>query len=140
MYKLLLFIIMLGTDSLHTETIESVELSYQTRGMQKFLHITPDSVEVTINGKTANYKTTKAQWQKIIKTFDKVKLSGISTLKRPSTKSFYDGALMGNLKITTNLKVYNSIGFDHDLPPTALVKTINAMKATLVGTESKRDI
>lgn len=131
MYKLLLFIFMLGTDSLHTETIESVELSYQTRGMQKFLRVTPDSVEVTINGKTANYKTTKAQWQKIIKTFDKVKLSGISKLKRPSTKSFYDGALMGNLKITTNLKEYTSIGFDHDLPPTALVKTINAMKATV---------
>lgn len=140
MYKLLLFIFMLGTDSLHSETIESVELSYQTRGMQKFLRITPDSIEVTINGKISNYKTTNAQWQKIIKTFDKVKLNGISKLKRPSIKSFHDGAMMAQLKVVSNLKEYTSIGFDHDMPPTALVKTINAMKVTLIGTESKRDI
>jgi hypothetical protein len=122
---------MLGTDSSHTETIKSVELSYQTRGMQKFLLISPDSIEVRINDKISHYKTSKTQWLKIIKTFDKIKLSGISKLKRPSTKSFYDGALMGNLKVTTNLKEYNSVGFDHDMPPTALVKTIDVMKSTV---------
>jgi hypothetical protein len=131
MYKLLIIMFMLGTDSSHNETIKSVELSYQTRGMQKFLHITSDSIEVKINDKISTHKTTKAQWNKILKTFQTIKLSGISKLKRPSTKSYYDGALMGNLKVTTNLKEYNSVGFDHDMPPTALVKTINAMKATV---------
>ena len=131
MINLLIFILMLGIDSSHTETIKSVELSYQTRGMQKFLLINPDSIELRINDKVSHYKTSKVQWQKIIKTFDKIKLSGISKLKRPSTKSFHDGALMTELKVITNLKVYNSIGFDHDMPPTALVKTINAMKATV---------
>ena len=130
---------MFGNDSLHKETIKSVELSYQTRGMQKFLFITSDSIEVKINDKISKYRTTKSQWQKILKTFDKMKLSGISKLKRPSTKSYHDGAMMSQLKVTTNLKEYNSVGFDHDMPPSALVKTINAMKATLVGTESKRD-
>ncbi len=130
---------MLGTNSLHTETIKSVELSYQTRGMQKFLHIDADSIQVTINGKLSNYKTSNSAWQKILKTFQKVSLSGISKLKRPSTKSYHDGAMMSQLKVLTNLKEYTSVGFDHDMPPSALVKTINAMKATLVGTESKRD-
>ena len=122
---------MLGTDSSHTETIKSVELSYQTRGMQKFLFINQDSIKVTINGKISNYKTGKTQWQKILKTFQSVKLSGISKLKRPSNKSFHDGAMMAQLKVLTNLKEYESIGFDHDLPPTTLVKTINAMKGIL---------
>ena len=135
MYKLLFIMFMFGSDSLHKETIKSVELSYQTRGMQKFLHITPDSVEVKINDKVSHYKTTKAQWQKITKTFDRVKLSGISKLKRPSTKSFYDGALIGNLKVITNLKEYDSISFDHDMPPVALVRTINAMKATMKNSD-----
>jgi hypothetical protein len=131
MYKLLIIMFMLGTDSSHNETIKSVELSYQTRGMQKFLHITSDSIEVKINDKISTHKTTKAQWNKILKTFQTIKLSGIYKLKRPSTKSYYDGALMGNLRVITNLKEYNSVGFDHDMPPTALSKTINAMKATV---------
>ena len=122
---------MFGSDSLHKETIKSVELSYQTRGMQKFLYITSDSIQVKINDKVSNYKTTKVQWQKIVKTFEKIQLSNISTLKRPSTKSYHDGAMMSQLKVVTNLKEYDSVGFDHNMPPSALVKTINAMKATL---------
>lgn len=114
-------------------------MSYQTRGMQKFLIINADSIEVKINGKIANYKLTKNQWKKILKTFDKVKLSTISKLKRPTTKSFYDGAFISQLKVITNLKEYESVNFDHDAPPTALIKTVNAMKSTLVGTESKHD-
>ena len=139
MYKLLILIFMFGTSSSHTETIKSVELSYQTRGMQKFLHITRDSIDVKINDKTNHYKTTNVQWKKIIKTFEKMKLSGISTLKRPTTKSFHDGALISQLKVVTNLKEYESVNFDHDTPPTVLVKTINAMKSTLIRTKSKSD-
>ena len=131
MIKLLIFTFMLGADSPLTETIKSVELSYQTRGMQKFLIINRDSTEVKINDKISHHKTSTVQWQKIVKTFDKIKLSGISKLKRPSTKSFHDGAMMSQLKVITNLKKYDSVGFDHDMPPLALVKTINAMKATV---------
>ena len=39
--------------------------------------------------------------------------------------------MMAQLKVVTNLKEYTTMGFDHDTPPTALVKTINAMKATV---------
>ena len=131
MYQILIFIAMFGMDFKHTETIKSVELSYQTRGMQKRLHITSDSIEVIINDKINHYKTSKTQWQKILKTFQKVKLSGISTLKRPTTKSFHDGAYMAQLKVITNLKEYQSVSFDHDMPPNALVKTIHAMKVTV---------
>jgi hypothetical protein len=130
---------MLSMNVSQKETIKSVELSYQTRGMQKFLHITPDSIEVRINGKISNYKTTEIQWKKIVKSFEKVKLNDISKLKRPSTKSFHDGAFISLLKVVTNFKEYESVNFDHDAPPTALIKTINAMKATLIKTESKSD-
>ncbi len=126
---------MLSTNYSQKETIKSVELSYQTRGMQKFLFITSDSIQVKINDKISNYKTTKAQWQRITKTFDKMKLNSISTLKRPSTKSYHDGAMMSQLKIMSNLKEYDSVGFDHDMPPVALVKTINAMKACVKNSD-----
>lgn len=128
---------MLGTNISHKETIKSVELSYQTRGTQKFLHITSDSIKVKINDKISHYKTTNIQWKKILKTLEQIKLSGIAKLKRPSTKSFHDGAFMAQLKVVTNLKTYESVNFDHDVPPTTLAKPINAMKSTLVGTENK---
>ena len=130
---------MLGADSPQQETIQSVELSYQTRGTQKFLHITSESIEVRINGKITHYETTENQWQKILKTFEKVKLSEVAKLKRPSKKSFYDGALISQVKVVTNLKEYESANFDHDAPPTALIKPINAMKLTLIGTDNKSD-
>lgn len=139
MYKLLMLIFMLGADSPQQETIQSVELSYQTRGTQKFLHITSESIEVRINGKITHYETTENQWQKILKTFQKVKLSQVAKLKRPSKKSFYDGALISQVKVVTNLKEYESANFDHDAPPTALIKPINAMKLTLIGTDNKSD-
>ena len=139
MYKLLMLIFMLGADSPQQETIQSVELSYQTRGTQKFLHITSESIEVRINGKITHYETTENQWQKILKTFQKVKLSQVAKLKRPSKKSFYDGALISQVKAVTNLKEYESANFDHDAPPTALIKPINAMKLTLIGTDNKSD-
>ena len=139
MHKLLIFMLMFGSNSIHTETIKSVELSYRTRGMQQFLYITRDSVEVKINDKISHYKTTKIQWKNILKIIQKVRLSSISTLKRPSSKSSYDGALMAQLMVVTNRKEYNSVSFDHDTPPAELVKIIDAMKSTLVGTESKDD-
>lgn len=137
MHKLLIFMLMFGSNSIHTETIKSVELSYRTRGMQQFLHITRDSVEVKINDKISHYKTTKTQWQNILKTFQKVRLNNIIKLKRPTSKSSYDGALIAQLSVVTNRKEYNSVSFDHDTPPAELIKIIDAMKVTLVGTDNK---
>jgi hypothetical protein len=117
------------------ETVKSVELSYQTRGMRKFLHITSDSIVVTINEDTHNYKTTPAQWKKITKSLEKVKLSGISTLKRPSKRAAFDGAMNAELIVTTSKKKYQSSNFDHNQPNIVLVKTIAEMKLTLAGTE-----
>jgi len=137
MHKLLIFMLMFGSNSIHTETIKSVELSYRTRGMQQFLQITRDSVEVKINDKISHYKTTKTQWQNILKTFQKVRLNNIIKLKRPTSKSSYDGALIAQLSVVTNRKEYNSVSFDHDTPPAELIKIIDAMKVTLVGTDNK---
>jgi uncharacterized membrane protein affecting hemolysin expression len=137
MAKLIIFLLMLGTDSLHTETIKSVELSYQTRGMRKFLHITPDSVVVTINEETFNHKTNAAQWKKIVNALKIVNLGSISTLRRPSKRAAFDGAMAAQLVIITSKKKYESSGFDHNQPNIVLVKTINAMKLTLAGTKQK---
>lgn len=126
---------MLSMNISHKETVKSVELSYQTRGMRKFLHITSDSIVVTINEETHNYKTIPAQWKKIVKSLEKVKLAGISSLKRPSKRAAFDGAMNAELIVTTTKKKYESSNFDHNQPNIVLVKTIAEMKLTLAGTE-----
>ncbi len=128
---------MLSMNISQKETINAVELSYQTRGMRKFLHITPDSIVVTINEETHNYKTTPAQWKKIIKALEKVNLTSISSLKRPSKKSAFDGAMAAQLGVISSKKKYESSNFDHNQPNIVLVKTIEAMKLTLAETEQK---
>ena len=72
--------------------------------------------------------------EKIVKTFSKVKLEGISSLKRPSKRAAFDGALNAQLVVTTSKKKYESSNFDHNQPNVILVKTIDAMKATLLET------
>ena len=126
---------MLSMNISQKETVTSVELSYQTRGMRKFLHITSDSIVVTINEETHNYKTAPAQWNKIVKSIEKVKLAGISSLKRPSKRAAFDGAMNAELIVNTSKKKYQSSNFDHNQPNIVLVKTIKEMKLTLAGTE-----
>jgi hypothetical protein len=137
MTKLIILFFMLSMNISQKETISSVELSYQTRGMRKFLHITPDSIVVTINEDVHKYKTTPAQWKKIAKSLVKVNLEGISSLKRPSKRAAFDGALNAQLVVTTSKKKYESSNFDHNQPNIVLVKTIDAMKLTLAETEEK---
>jgi hypothetical protein len=90
---------------------------------------------VTINEETHNYKTTPAQWNKIVKSLEKVKLGGISSLKRPSKRAAFDGAMNAELIVNTSKKKYQSSNFDHNQPNIVLVKTIKEMKLTLAGTE-----
>lgn len=115
------------------ETLNSVDLSYQTRGTQKNLHITSEKIVVTINGQTSNYKITPAQWKKIVLATKKLSFKDLSTLERPSTKSYSDAAFEATLKIKTSLQEYESITFDHHSPPTELSVLIKAMKTTLAG-------
>jgi aspartate carbamoyltransferase regulatory subunit len=137
MSKLIILFFMVSMSISQKETIKSVDLTYQTRGMRKFLHITPDSIVVTINEETHQYKTTPAQWEKIINALEKVNLAGISSLKRPSKRAAFDGAMAAQLVVLTSKKKYESSGFDHNKPNIVLVKTIDYMKLTLSKTEQK---
>lgn len=140
MYKLIIFLFLLGINSSQKETVNSVELSYQTRGTQKNLLITPDRTVVIINGEEVqSIKTTSAQWKKIAFALGKVNLVGISTLKRPTQKSLHDGAYITKVKVATFVKEYESSSFDHSAPPIQLVELIKTMKSTLANGDYKTE-
>ena len=121
------------------ETIKSVEISYITRGSNRNLMISSDSIILNINENKRSYKTTATQWKKIKNALKKVKISGISSLKRPSTKSYSDGAMAAQLSVQTSLKKYESSNFDDSNPHLKLVNLINSMKSVLaeVNPETK---
>lgn len=119
------------------ETVKSVELSYITRGSNRNLMISHDSIVVSINDVRHSYKTTPAQWRKITTALKKIHLKEISTLKRPSTKSFSDGAMAAQLIIVTSLKKYESSNFDDSKPPLKLVGVIDIMKTILTSVNSE---
>jgi hypothetical protein len=121
------------------ETVKSVELSYITRGSNRNLMISSDSIIVNINDERHSYKTTTMQWKKIVIALKKVNLKGISALKRPSTKSFSDGAMAAQLNVETSLKKYESSNFDDNKPHVKLVGLIDTMKAVLKSVNSEID-
>ena len=131
MQNILIFLFMFGMNPIPKETIKSVELSYITRGANRNLMISSDSIVLNINEDRYSYKTTAAQWKKIKNCLKKVNLDGISSLKRPSTKSFSDGAMAAQLSVETSLKKYQSSNFDDSKPHLKLIELINTMKSIL---------
>jgi hypothetical protein len=139
MQNILIFLFIFVMNPVPKETVKSVELSYITRGSNRNLMISSDSIIVSINEERHSYKTTAMQWKKIIIALKKVNLKGISTLKRPSTKSFSDGAMAAQLNVETSVKKYESSNFDDNKPPLKLVGIIDTMKSVLKNVNSEID-
>lgn len=137
MHNTVFFLFIFAMNPIPKETITSIELSYITRGSNRNLMISHDSIIVNINEDRHSYKTNAIQWKKIIIALKKVNLKGIATLKRPSTKSFSDGAMAAQLSVATTLKKYESSNFDDNKPPLKLVGVIETMKSVLKSVNSQ---
>ncbi len=106
-----------------------IEYSAMSRGYFKKIVVQNQTVLVT-NGRDVQAiekKIEKANWDKIVTEFEKIDLEKISTLKAPTEKRFYDGAAIGNLKITQNQKTYETPGFDNGFPPKEIEKLVNLL-------------
>lgn len=85
------------------------------------------SVTETRGGKPVSTSLTDAQWNALIKEFQKVNLEEIPNLKAPTQKRFHDGAAMANLKITYKEKTYESQTFDNGTPPEKIKNLVNTI-------------
>jgi predicted ATP-grasp superfamily ATP-dependent carboligase len=59
-------------------------------------------------------------WKELVTEFSKINLEEIPNLKDPTQKRFHDGAAIANLKIRYQDKNYETVAFDHGIPPTAI--------------------
>lgn len=110
-------------------TSAQIEYSAMSRGYFKKIVVQNKTVSVT-NGRDqqpVENKIEDAKWNKITAEFAKVNLDKLSTLKAPTDKRTYDGAAIGNLKITQNGKTYETPGFDNGFPPKEIEKLVNLL-------------
>lgn len=131
--SLLLLVICIGTgcSSQKKADMTSTEIEYSavSRGLYKTVVVKNQTVSITNTrgGEALESKIDTAKWNKIVSEFEKINLDSIPNLKAPTEKRFYDGAAIGNLKITQNQKTYETKGFDNGFPPKEIEKLVNLL-------------
>ena len=131
--SLLLLVMVIGTGCSSQKktdmTSTVIEYSAMSRGYFKKIVVQNQSVSVTNarDAQAVENKMDEAKWKEIVAEFEKINLESISTLKAPTEKRFYDGAAIGNLKITQNQKIYESQAFDNGFPPKEIEKLVNLL-------------
>lgn len=130
-FLLLTIFMMTGCSSQKKTDMTStvIEYSAMSRGYYKKIVVQNQTVSVTNKRDAQAVENTikKTDWDKIVAEFEKINLESIPTLKAPTEKRFYDGAAIGNLKITQNQKTYETPGFDNGFPPKEIEKLVNLL-------------
>lgn len=110
-------------------TSTQIEYSAHSRGYFKSIAVENKTVTVIKerNAEAVKSNIDNAKWNEIVTAFSKVNLDGLSSLKAPTDKRTYDGAAIGNLKITQNGKTYETPGFDNGFPPKEIEKLVNLL-------------
>lgn len=106
-----------------------IEYTANSRGLYNNTVVENKTVSVTEtrDGKPISNSLTDAQWNSLIKEFQKVNLEEIPSLKAPTQKRFHDGAAMADLKITYKGKTYESQTFDNGFPPEKIKNLVNTI-------------
>jgi hypothetical protein len=120
-----------GCDADTRQTMETAVIEYEanTRGFYRKVVIKNQTLTLSKdrsgNDKPAVQKISDADWKELIAAFEAVNRDGISELKAPSEKRFYDGSPIGGLTVTYKGKTYQSAPFDHGNPPQEIARLVN---------------
>ncbi len=111
----------------------AIEYSASTRGFFMKICIKDQKISITKDRNStaspAQTNISDADWEELIEGFKTIVLKDISTLKSPTEKRFYDGAAIGNLKVTFKDKEYESSAFDHGYPPVEIKKFVDKINS-----------
>lgn len=107
----------------------TLEYSAITRGSFYVLKLnnTEMSLQDNRNGKAAISKMSKENWTDLMALVNTTDLKAMSTMKAPSEARFYDGAAIGQFKITKADEVYEVPAFDAGTPNEGVASLINKM-------------
>ena len=102
-----------------------------TRGMYRKISINEGKIfVVTAHGaKPAFWELKKEDYNNLLNLFQKIDLNGLSSLKDPTQKRFYDGAPIAILTFTDEKSTYSSPEFDGGFPPKEIEAFVNELIA-----------
>lgn len=110
-----------------------LEYTANTRGFHQKITIQDQMVSVSKdrsgNEKSVPIKISDGDWTELVGYFETIELESLATLKAPTEKRFYDGAAIGNLKISYKDKEYKTTSFDHGNPPEHIKKIVTKINS-----------
>ena len=100
-----------------------------TRGMFREITVREGKIFViTARGaKPAFWELKKEDYKKLLDLYQKIDLNGLSSLKDPTQKRFYDGAPIATLSFTNEKDTYTSSEFDGGFPPKEIEAFVNEL-------------
>ena len=111
--------------------IKKIEYTTLTRGYQKHVVISADSVKTSVEGREEDRQSkralSKAEWNTVMDALKNVKISTIPSLPSPTMKRAYDGALHSTLTLTTQDQIDFGHSFDDENPDPKLVPLMKAV-------------
>lgn len=109
-------------------TIQKIELTEQTRGTNRLITFSTNSVIVDLNGNKKTSTLSSSDWKNIIQEAELIDLEKLSTYEAPTTHRFTDGALASTIILTVDGKQYRSANFDSGQPPAELKAIYSKLK------------
>ena len=110
-----------------------LEYTANTRGFYQKISVKDQMVTVSKDrsGKDEPVATkiSDADWKELVGYFETINLDGLSSLKAPTEKRFYDGAAIANLKVIYKDKTYETAAFDHGYPPAEIKKIVDKINS-----------
>ena len=110
-----------------------LEYTANTRGFYQKISVKDQMVTVSKDrsGKDepVAIKISDADWKEFVGYFETINLDGLSSLKAPTEKRFYDGAAIANLKVIYKDKTYETAAFDHGYPPAEIKKIVDKINS-----------
>ena len=100
-----------------------------TRGFYREIVVREGKIfVVTARGaKPAFWELKKEDYKKLLDLYQKIDLNGLSSLKDPTQKRFYDGAPIATLSFTNEKDTFTSSEFDGGFPPKEIEAFVNEL-------------
>jgi hypothetical protein len=122
------------------EVISKVAFTSATRGYQKQVFITKDSVKIILDGRAGNGITSRklsgGEWNDLLKSLDDMKLARITELESPTSRRAFDGARQSTITIFSENKSF-SHSFDDENPHPELQPLMTCI-TKIIGSENER--
>lgn len=119
-----------GCTNTDTEEIKNTKIEYTATSRGYYQNIVVKNKEIVLqkdrnNSDKKTITISDSDWKEMVAAFQLIELEKLSTYKDPTQKRFSDGAAIANVKITFKEKDYQSVEFDHGMPPVEMEKLIN---------------